>query len=441
MLAADAAAPDRRSNRPWRSAAAALAALGVLFYASYGLANWVSGLRPHVASVVFGWEKRVPFLAWTIVPYWTTNVFYAGSLFLCADARELSVHVRRLLATQLVAIACFLIAPLKFSWPKPDTSGFFGALFDSLGAFDRPFNQAPSLHVALTFVLGALYLRHLPRKFVTPYLAWSALVIASTMTTFQHHFIDLPTGALLGLLVIWAWPMAGASPFAAARLTAAPDRRAIGLRYSLGALVLAALASALGGGFVWLFWPCVSLTLVASAYLALGPAAFAKDAEGRMGVAARLLLAPYRGAALINSRLWTRSEARRVTVAHWVFLGRFPAAADLAGVATVIDLTAEFSRPASNVEWRAFPCLDLAASEPQTLRRAARAISEARALGPVLVCCALGCGRSVAALAVWLVRSGESESVEAAIARLLLVRPRLALSPAQKIAIEEAIRD
>lgn len=437
-MALDAADNAEPSVRPWRSAAATLVGLGVLFYASYGFANWFSGTRANVPSVVFGWEARVPFLAWTIIPYWTTNLFYAGSLFLCANAQELAVHVRRLLTTQLAAIVFFLVAPLKFSWPKPDTSGLFGFLFDSLGAFDRPFNQAPSLHVALTVVLGALYLRHLPSRLVAPYLAWSVLVIASTMTTFQHHFIDLPTGALLGLLAVWVWPMDGASPLAAVRLTKAPDCRAIGLRYALGALGLTSLAFALGGAFLWLLWPVVSLILAASAYLALGPAAFAKDADGRIGWAARLLLAPYSCGVFINSRLWTRGEPRRVEIAKVVFLGRFPATADLAGVATVIDLTAELSRPKGDAAWRAFPCLDLAAPQPETLRLAAEAIAAASARGPVLVCCALGYGRSVAAAAVWLTRSGQAQNVEAAIERLRRVRPRLALSAAQIRAVEEA---
>src|SRR5690606_22121393 len=84
-----AAAP--REARPWRRAALMLAGLGVLFYVSYGFANWAAGQRSHVPSVVFGWEGLVPFVDWTILPYWTTNLFYAGSLFLCASRAELSV--------------------------------------------------------------------------------------------------------------------------------------------------------------------------------------------------------------------------------------------------------------------------------------------------------------------------------------------------------------
>lgn len=418
-----------------------LLGLGVLFYASYGFTNWLAGTRAHVPSIVFGWEARVPFLAWTILPYWTTNLFYAGSLFLCADRSELTVHVRRLLTTQLAAITCFMLWPLKFSWPKPDTSGAFGFLFDSLGAFDKPFNQAPSLHVALTVVLGALYLRHLPGRLVTPYLAWSALVVASTMTTFQHHFIDLPAGALLGFLVLWLWPMSGRGPLAQARRASGADRRRLAAAYGLGAVVIAGLAVGLGGGGLVLLWPAVSLTLVALAYGGLGVAVFEKDRGGRIAVPARVLLAPYLAAAHLNSRVWTRADARRVEIADGVFLGRFPAAEDLDGVTTVVDVTAEFSRPPGSVAWVSFPMLDLVAPEPEALRRAAMAVETARAQGPVLICCALGYGRSVAVAALWMRRFGHAATLDEAVARLRGHRPRLVLKPAQLTALEAASHD
>ncbi|QGM47981.1 serine/threonine protein phosphatase [Methylocystis heyeri] len=414
----------------------ALAGLGTFFYASYGFSNWITGLRAEVPSVVFDWEKAIPFLAWTIIPYWTTNILYAGSMFLCSTERELSIHTRRLLAIQLVAVGCFLAFPLKVIWTKPDTSGTFGLLFESLGSFDRPFNQAPSLHVALTVALSALYLRYLPRAFFGPFLAWSGLVVASTLTTFQHHFIDLPTGALLGFLALWTWPMQGASPLSEIRLAAAPDRVALALRYGLGALLLAAIAAQLRGAALWLLWPAASLLMVSLAYGALGPRAFAKDVDGRMSFSARILFAPYLIGVFVNSRLWTRGEPRRVEVTGGVFLGRVPAAGDLDGVATVIDLCAEYSRPPGDVVWRAFPSLDLVAPDVDLLRRAADAIETSAR--PTLVVCALGYGRSVAALAVWLVRSQRAKTIAEALDRLRRVRPRLAPRPAQIAAMKEA---
>ena len=420
-------------------ALAALIGLGVLFYGSYGLSNWLASLRDDVPSIVFDWERSVPFVAWTIIPYWTTNLFYAASLFLCRSVQELRVHVRRLVSVQLIAVACFIAFPLKFSWAKPPTMGISGRLFEQLAGFDMPFNQAPSLHVALTVILADFYLPRLPRWLRAPFLGWSLLVVVSTLTTYQHHFVDLPTGALLGYLIVWALPREGRLPLARWQVAAAPDRRRLGLRYA-GGSALAVLLASFGGGWLWFLWPAVSLALVAAAYLFIGPAVFAKSHDGRIGAAARILLAPYLLGAWVNSRLWTWHDPDPVEVAPGLWLGRYPSRARMKGTGRVVDLTAEMSRPrwARATDWRSFPCLDLVAPDPRVLEAAARAIGPVGPGRPVMVCCALGYGRSAATIAAWMVINGEANSVQDGVVRLRGMRPRLAISPSQLSAIEVA---
>jgi protein-tyrosine phosphatase/membrane-associated phospholipid phosphatase len=422
----------------WPRATAWLAGCGALFYVSYPTANWLASLRAHVPVVVFDWERAIPFLPWTIVPYWTTNLFYALSFFLCRDRTELDSHGRRLVTAQVVAVACFIVLPLQLSVVKPATGGAFGFMFDVLGGFDKPFNQAPSLHVALTVILFDLYARVLPRWVLPVFGGWSVLVVASTLTTWQHHFLDLPTGLLLGLFCLWLWPVRGGHR-ATWQVTRDARRRALALRYLSAAAALAAIAALLGGTGLWLLWPAVSLGAVALAYLALGPDLFAKSADGRIDTATRLLLLPYLAGAWINSRLWTRNEARSVAVADGVLLGRFPSQSDCADVASVVDLTAELSRPRGATPWLSVPMLDLVAPDAAMLRRAADAIDDARQRGPVLVCCALGYGRSAAAVAVWLVRTGRMADLDAALTYLRAKRPRLALGAAQQQAVAEAL--
>lgn len=65
--------------RPFARAALWLAVLGPFFFLSYGLANTLAGRAASVPSVVFGWEHGMPFWPWTIVPYWSIDVFYAVS--------------------------------------------------------------------------------------------------------------------------------------------------------------------------------------------------------------------------------------------------------------------------------------------------------------------------------------------------------------------------
>lgn len=430
---------DTPSERPLGRAVAYLAGLGAFFYLSYGFTNWLAGTRTGVPAVVFDWERHVPFLAWTIVPYWSTNLFYALSLLFSRTRAELDVHAKRLLTAQLVAVFFFIVAPLKFSWPKPETEGFFGFMFEALGAFDKPFNQAPSLHVALTVILVAQFAKLLPRPLFPLFAAWSTLVIASVMTTFQHHFIDIPTGALLGLACVWLWRDDGTHAFAGFRFTQDPSRRKLATIYLAGSLALAFLAILFGSAVLWLLWPALSLFLVAAAYAALGPAAFMKDRNGMMGWPARILLAPYLAGAWLNSRLWTLRAPNPVEIAANVHLGRFPDADDAAGFRQIIDLTAEFTAPATSARWTAQPMLDLVAPDARSLRRAALAIEVAQGPTPILVCCALGYGRSVAAIVVWLVLSRRVQTLAEALALVKARRPGTRLGDSQLRAIEAAI--
>ncbi len=194
------------ATRPWRRACAWLAFLGSFFFASYGFANWLASRRGGVPSIAYPWEHAIPFLPWTIVPYWSIDLLYAISPFLCTTRRELDRHAQRLLFVQCVSVACFIAFPLQFSFPRPAAHGFFGALFTALRGFDKPFNQAPSLHIAILVVLWVAYAKHLPARWHWLLHGWMALIGVSILTTWQHHFIDLPTGFAVGFLALWLLP-------------------------------------------------------------------------------------------------------------------------------------------------------------------------------------------------------------------------------------------
>ncbi|HVZ02333.1 MAG TPA: phosphatase PAP2/dual specificity phosphatase family protein [Dongiaceae bacterium] len=424
-------APAPAAREPGR-ALLWLIVCATLFYGSYGFANWAAAQHGQVASIRFAWEQGIPFLPWSILPYWSIDLFYALAFLLCADAAELRRHVRRVLTAQGVAVLCFLAFPLQLAAAKPETTGIPGFLFAALGSFDRPYNQAPSLHIALLVILWELYARHLPRRFHLALHAWAVLIGLSVLTTYQHHFIDVPTGAALGLLCLWLWPARGESPLAhlrLARLVERPgERLRIGALYALGALASAFIALRLGGGMLWLLWPALSLTLVALNYLCIGAAGFQKRADGTMPLATRLLLAPYILGARFNAWLWTAGDAA-TAIGDGVWLGRLPHrfAAEAPAFATIVDLCAELPAASHSGRHVALPALDLVPLPAAELGRAADAIEAARRDGPVLVCCALGYGRSAAATAAWLVATGRAPSAEAAVTRLRSLRPRIAL--------------
>ena len=431
--------PSPVEPRPWGRAAASLLFLGPFFYATYGFSNWLASQREHVAVVAFEWETRIPFLAWTIIPYWSVNFFYAASVFVCASRRELSAHVLRLVTAQSVAVGVFVLFPLRCSFVQPETVGVPGLLFEALGAFDKPYNQAPSLHVAL--VMWSLYATRC-RGWVRALLdLWALTTVATVLTTYQHHFVDIPTGALLGWLCVWLWPLDGPSPLRGAALTCDRRRRRLGACYALAGTAFAVPAVALGAAWLWLLWPAVSVWLVALCYWFFGAGGFAKSRNGCLSVPTRWLLAPYLAGAWLNSRLWTRGTPAAVEVVDGVWLGRFPASAtlDAHSIEAVVDLSAELSvPPRSRARWDAFPSLDLTVVGAPTLRAAAQCIGERRADARVLVCCALGYSRSASALCCWLLQSGRAATPAQAAEMVSRARPQVVLAPAQLDAVASA---
>lgn len=431
---------DALAERPWRRAIVWLCFLGPFFYVTYGASNWLASLRATVPSIVFGWEHAIPFLGWTIIPYWSINAFYGLSLFVCATGDELDTHGRRLLTAQVAAVLCFILFPLRFTFAQPATEGLSGFLFAALTSFDQPFNQAPSLHIALLVLLWVLYARHLPRWALWLLHPWFFLVGVSVLTTYQHHFIDIPTGALLGLFCLWLWPDRGPSPMSVFAFASDSRRRALAIRYAMGALLFAGAALIAGRLGWWLFWPSLALAFVAANYAVFGAAGFQKGADGRMSLAARVLLAPYLAGAWINSRVWTRNEPAWAMVGDGVAIGRIPSSRDVAEFASIVDLSAELPALHGHNGWRAFPTLDLVAPPPSALRDAAAAIERAREHGPVLVCCALGYSRSASAVAAWLLITGRAASTEDAVAWVRRARPRIVLGEDARDAIEIAAR-
>ena len=442
-----------------------LALVGALFYTSYGLSNHYAASLAYVPEVAFAWERGIPFWAWTIVPYWSLNLMYAAAFFLCRNACEQNRYVARLVSAQIIATICFMLFPLHFGWPKPPTDGLWGWLFDSLVAFDLPYNQAPSLHIALSIIVGAFYWTRFP-KIRLPLLLWQSLIALSVLTTYQHHFIDVPTGALLGWLVLWAIPQHGVSPFkrrdlfvvqpaeqtgylktasceaklSSGKAKTSPETRSREIKIAmlyLAGVALSALPSFLGGAWLWMLWVSVSLSVVAFAYLTGNAAVFQKQADGRLSAAATILLLPYLAGVRLNMAYWLSGKAKMARVRDDVWIGSVSGISD--DLPAVLDVCAEYPRPHYRGAYRVLPLLDMVAPSENDLVQAASLLEALRRQhGKVLTCCALGYGRSAAVVLTWLLVYGGCRDLAQATAELKQARPQMVLPPETAKAVEAA---
>lgn len=421
---------------PFKTRLGYLLGVGAIFYASYGFTNFFTAQRENVPEIVFAWEHQIPFLAWTIVPYWSLNLLYALAFFLCKERTQLRHYAARLLLAQGIAILGFLLFPLQISWQKPETAGISGFLFESLAGFDQPYNQAPSLHIILTIVVGAFYWRAFP-KWHALLCAWLGLIAVSILTTYQHHFLDLPTGALVGFLVLWLLPEQGKSPlFAKASENLTACRRKLMAYYALGALVCVALAC-LGGAWLWTIWGAVALGLVVLAY-GRGVAIFQKQPNGKLSAAVTVLGLPYLFGARLNIAYWLRGEAKSAVVFEGISVGSLIASREFEAV---LDCCAELPCQNPPAAYEQALMLDLVPPSAEALCKAAAKLDRLQqAHSRVLVCCALGYGRSVAVVLTWLLATQKVADLEAAIALMKQARPQMVMSEALRAQILQACK-
>lgn len=422
---ADIPAPVFASRRKrWGFAFLWLLFLAPFFFLTYGQVNSYTATLPDVPSLAFGWEHHIPFLPWTIIPYWSIDLFYGLSLFICTTLREQFIHGLRLVAASLAACAGFLLFPLKFSFPRPQTDGSAGWMFDQLEMFDLPFNQAPSLHIILLWLLWLRFRAHVPQKWQWFLHLWSALILISVLTTWQHHFIDVITGGAVGVLISYLLPVDTRWQWRTHRIRRGYQ---LAMRYGISGLLLIVAAAVIGGQGWWLLWPALAFLCVAAGYSGAGTSVFQKDKNGQISPSAAVLLLPYRLLALI-SYYWYAHQCRHTSVVNeHIALGGYPVAP--LSAAAVLDMTGEFprSRYAESLAYHCQPQLDLFPLTEEEIESAVCHLTRLAQSGQVYVHCKLGYTRSSTVVVAWLMRQGMAEGLQQALAIVRQARPQIVL--------------
>ena len=429
-------------NQPISRWTAAKFSLGLcaLFLVVYGFCNRVTEYRSDVGVWVYDWERYIPFVPLMIVPYMSIDLFFAAAPFLCRDRAELRTFARRIVFAVLVAAVFYLSMPLKFSFERPPADGVLGLVVNNFRKMDLPYNQFPSLHIALRTILADLYARRTRGPLRWSLNAWFSLIGVSTVLTHQHHVIDIAGGFALGLLCLYLFnPAPWKLP-----VTRTPR---VGAYYIGGAALCVAGAALVPPGWSLLpLYPALSLFLAGGAYFGPGPAVFRKDG-GRLPFATLVLLWPVVFGQWLSTRYYARRSRRwdEVTPNLWIgrtLTAREAAAALGAGVTAILDLTAELpeARPfARHPHYRNLPILDLTAPTCAQLDEAVAFIdAHARAGGTVYVHCKAGYSRSAAVAAAYLLRTRRAPTAAAAISALRGARDGIIVRP-EALAVAGAV--
>jgi len=423
------------SSRPsFFQAAGGSAWTSIVFLVIYNASNWIAGLRSDVQTVAFAWEQRwIPMVEWMIVPYGSLAAFFVVAPFLCSDRNELRVLRQRLVMTNLIAGACFLIIPLELAWARPEATGPFASWFRAIQAMDAPHNLFPSLHIVLRTIMAVHYARHSRGVMRVLLHIWFSLIGISTLLTWQHHLVDVLGGFLLAAVIYHIVPE---------RETKASTNPRIGFYY-LTATVLLLFACRLMLPWTLLFsWPAAALGTVAACYFGAGAAVLRKT-NGRLPPLTQWLLAPWLLGQEISWWWYRRQSPKWSWLTPRVWMGSLPDDATVvelveAGVTEVLDLTAEFDAPEGLrllPGYKNIPVADLTAPTQQQLKAMAEFIDRGRKEGIVFVHCKAGYSRTAAAVGAWLLQSGGT--TEAAIRQMQDARPGMII----RSEVVKALRD
>lgn len=396
--------------------------LAPFFFLTYGQVNQFTVGRANIGSLVFNWEQHIPFVPLSIIPYWSLDLLYGMSLFVCTSLQEQRRLVCQLLLASLIACAGFLLFPMQFTFTRPEITSLTGWLFGQLEQFDLPYNQSPSLHIILSWLLWRHFNRHQTGFWQKLNTVWFLLIAVSVLTTWQHHFIDVITGLSVGLIIDWMIPEQGQWRWSSIK----GKRKTLAGRYLCGAFACLA-GTALTP---WLWWPTLALMIVVLAYAALGVGALQKDQQGRLTPAAWLILLPWRTGMMLSMRYYTRRLSAISPIIDGVFFGSYPRMPP--EQRAVLDLTSEFSRPRvlHGVAYQCVAMLDLVNPDEVVLRVAVDKLEQLRTTqSSVLVHCALGLSRSALVVTAWLLQRYPELTLAQAVAQVRKARPQVVFTP------------
>jgi len=418
--------------------------MGLLFFLLYGAANEYAHLTLPHAAFFWSWEKDIPFVSAFIIPYMSSDVVFIIAFLLAQTRIELRILALRVLFIVLFSVSIFVLFPLQFSFEKPAIDNF-SFLFRLLEA-DKPFNQLPSLHVSFAIVFWSCMQSYISNKWIKACLAlWLGLVAFSTLFVFQHHFIDLPTGLLVGVLAVYLFKERRYPRILTAFST--PRHLKMGLYFLLGSIVLMVFAFMVNSLSIpllpYLIIYLFSCTLSVSLIYAFGFNDMLANTKGVANPLQWIVFLPYFVGCKLSWAYYTRTLPLMAKVEDGVFVGRHPKSVEYKkiralGVSQIINLATELqlnNTPliSNQLTQHRLNFLDQTMQSPEALHHAVLLIERYKGQG-IYIHCALGLSRSILVCWAWMIFKGKSD--DEIIHHLTEIRPRFVQSKYMQINVD-----
>jgi len=175
--------------------------VGTLTVALYGISGKVAfGREPRLLEMSV-WEGAIPLLPWTVWIYSSVYFIYLASCALQRDEKQYRQFLSGYVFAYALSGIFFVLYPTTFpreqfplSLEAPSFTEYFFLWFRTI---DLPTNCLPSMHVGSCVMSTLPFYKRRPRVFIL-FSIWSIAIVATTLTTKQHYFVDLIAGAGFG---------------------------------------------------------------------------------------------------------------------------------------------------------------------------------------------------------------------------------------------------
>lgn len=165
-------------------------------------------------------DRAIPVVPEFIWPYELCYALPIVALFIVRDFRRFDAALAGIAAATATAFVPYLVLPIAFPRPVLGTTLAERVLALEYAAdFSPGANNCPSMHVALSWIMGAAMLGQRSRSVDVAVCIVVVSITASTLFVKQHLVLDVGAGIVWGVVAwTWAWrrvrrrtPIAGRS--------------------------------------------------------------------------------------------------------------------------------------------------------------------------------------------------------------------------------------
>ena len=158
-------------------------------------------IRPSIECPiwVYYFDQFIPFLGWMIIPYYSYYIMFIIPPFIIKDYKKLKLLTNLLIKVSLFCYLIYLIWPISSDVILNQVKESSFSFFHSSVTFDFLYQNAlPSMHVAISVIIGFVIAREYPKKRIVSYL-WILIIFLATFLIKQHYILDSISGFFIAL--------------------------------------------------------------------------------------------------------------------------------------------------------------------------------------------------------------------------------------------------